>query len=170
MVDLIAAAWASQTKRSWFLHSSPTAEALIGDYRRGTALRLEPLPERQVWSDAVRRWTAWTGQNVNDYLTATNLAAFAEQVREYARSTFTGRGQFVNAIGQAYQYFALDPERGRYALAQDCSSCSRPGSLTSPTSTSWPRSRTSSCAATTSRPASPSPPRPRWSRRCFATH
>ncbi len=119
MVDLIAAAWASQTKRSWFLHSSPTAEALIGDYRRGTALRLEPLPERQVWSDAVRRWTAWTGQNVNDYLTATNLAAFAEQVREYARSTFTGRGQFVNAIGQAYQYFALDPERGRYALAQD---------------------------------------------------
>ncbi|BCN58361.1 phage resistance protein [Prescottella equi] len=119
MVDLIAAAWASQTKRSWFLHSSPTAEAMIGDFRRGTALRLEPLPDRQVWSDAVRRWTAWTGQNVNDYLTATNLAAFAEQVREYARSTFTGRGQFVNAIGQAYQYFALDPEHGRYALAQD---------------------------------------------------
>ncbi|MFZ2526296.1 MAG: DUF6079 family protein [Rhodococcus sp. (in: high G+C Gram-positive bacteria)] len=119
MIDLIAAAWAAQTKRSWFLHSSPTAEAMIGDFRRNTALRLEPLPERQVWADAVRRWKVWTGQNVNEYLTATNLASFAEQVRDYARSTFTGRGQFVNVIGQAYTYFDLDPARGRYGLAAD---------------------------------------------------
>ncbi|NKR97090.1 phage resistance protein [Rhodococcus hoagii] len=117
MVDLIAAAWASQTKRSWFLHSSPTAEAMIGDFRRGTALRLEPLPERQVWSDAVRRWTTWTGQNVNDYLTATNLAAFAEQVRSYARTELAGRRQLVTLLGDAYDYFGLDRERGRLALA-----------------------------------------------------
>ncbi|GAA4479485.1 hypothetical protein GCM10023094_24680 [Rhodococcus olei] len=119
IVDLIAAAWAAQTKRSWFLHSSPTPEAMIGDIRRGTTLRLEELPDRQTWSDAVRRWQSWTGQNVNDYLTAANLATFAEQVREYARSTFTGRGQFVNALGQAYSYFGLDADQGRYALATD---------------------------------------------------
>ncbi|MFD4368667.1 DUF6079 family protein [Rhodococcus sp. NPDC058521] len=119
MVDLIAAAWAAQTKRSWFLHSSPTTEAMIGDIRPRTSFRLEPLPERQAWTDAVTRWKAWTGQTVNEYLTATNLAAFADQVRDYTRSGFTGRGQFVSSLAQVYQYFGLDPAQGRHALAAD---------------------------------------------------
>ncbi|MDG3016742.1 DUF6079 family protein [Speluncibacter jeojiensis] len=117
MVDLIAAAWAAQTKRSWFLHSSPTTEAAIGDFRRGTTLRLEPLPDRQVWADAAGRWTKWTGQRVNDYLTSTNLATFVEQVRDYTRTEIAGRGQLVTMLGEAYDYFGLDKDHGRLALA-----------------------------------------------------
>ena len=119
MVDLIAGAWAAQTKRSWFLHSTATGEPAIGEFRRGTTLRMEALPDRQVWVDATRRWTVWTGELVNDYLTASNLAAFAEQVRTYARTRFTGRSPFVAAIGDYYGAFNLDRSTGRYALAAD---------------------------------------------------
>lgn len=119
MIDLVAGAWAAQTKRSWFLHSSPIDEPSIGDIRRGTALRLEPLPDQSEWHKAITRWKTWTGLVVNEYLTATNLAAFADNVRSYARTTFVGRSQFVNALGAAYTYFGLDPEKGRSALAAD---------------------------------------------------
>ena len=119
MVDLIVAAWAAQTKRSWFLHSAAISEPSIGDIRRGTTLRMEPLPERSDWDTATRRWTAWTGDVVNDYLTASNVAGFADQVREYARSRFTARSAFVAALETYYEAFGLDLSTGRYALAAD---------------------------------------------------
>lgn len=119
MIDLVAGAWAAQTKRSWFLHSSPIDEPSIGDIRRGTALRLEPLPDQYEWLKAITRWKTWTGQVVNEYLTATNLASFADNVRSYTRETFKARSQFVGALGEAYTYFGIDPEHGRYALAAD---------------------------------------------------
>jgi len=119
MVDLVAGAWAAHTKRSWFLHSTSISEPAIGDFRRGITLRLEPLPDRQVWIDATRRWTTWTGDLVNDYLTASNLATFADQVRDYARTRFAGRSPLVNAIGDYYDAFNLDRSTGRYALAVD---------------------------------------------------
>lgn len=119
MIDLIAAAWAAQTKRSWFLHSAPLPEPAIGSIRPGTTLRLEPLPDAQSWSTAVRRWKEWTGQPVNDYLTATNLAVFADQVRRYRAENFTGRGPFVAALRRAYDSFGLDLHVGRHALAAD---------------------------------------------------
>jgi hypothetical protein len=119
MVDLIAGAWAAHTKRSWFLHSTAIPEPGVGDFRRGTTLRMEPLPDRPVWDAATRRWTAWTGDLVNDYLTASNVAEFADQVREYIRSRFTARSTFVAAIGEYYDVFDLDHSTGRYALASD---------------------------------------------------
>jgi len=119
MVDLIAGAWAAQTKRSWFLHSTAIGEPAIGDFRRGTTLRMEPLPDRQVWTDATRRWVAWTGDLVNEYLTASNLAGFADQIRAYARTRFSARAPFVAAIGDYYDAFELDRSQGRYALAVD---------------------------------------------------
>jgi hypothetical protein len=119
MIDLIGGAWAAHTKRSWFLHSTAIPEPGIGDFRRGTTLRMESLPDRQIWVDATRRWTAWTGDVVNDYLTASNLAGFADQVRDYARSRFVGRSPFVAAIGEYYDAFDLDRSTGRYALAAD---------------------------------------------------
>ncbi|NKW71032.1 hypothetical protein GS943_23250 [Rhodococcus hoagii] len=110
------------------------------------------------------------GAELNDYLTATNLAAFAEQVREYARSTFTGRGQFVNAIGQAYQYFALDPERGRYALAQDLQQLFETR-LAHVTNLDLVAAIADvELRGQRHRAGKSPPPRPRWSRRCFATH
>ena len=119
VVDLIAGAWAAQTKRSWFLHSTATTEPAIGEFRRGLTLRMEPLPDRQIWLDATRRWTNWTGELVNDYLTASNVAGFAEQVRTYARTKFTARSPFVAAIRAYYEAFALDLAHGRHALAAD---------------------------------------------------
>ncbi|MFC0315119.1 DUF6079 family protein [Gordonia phosphorivorans] len=119
MVDLIVAAWAAQTKRSWFLHSSPLPEPAIGDIPRGTALRLESLPDPAVWADAVRRWKEWTGQPVNDYLTAGNLALFAAAVQQFRAETFSGRAPFVAELRRAYDYFGLDPHVGRHALAAD---------------------------------------------------
>jgi hypothetical protein len=119
MVDLIAGAWAAQTKRSWFLHSTAVGEPAIGDFRRGTTLRMERLPDRQMWVDATHRWTAWTGELVNEYLTASNVAGFAEQIRTYARTRFAARSTFVAAIGAYYDAFGLDRSVGRYALAAD---------------------------------------------------
>jgi len=119
IVDLIAGAWAAQTKRSWFLHSTATSEPKIGEFRRGLTLRMEPLPERQAWLNSTQRWTAWTGEVVNDYLTASNVAAFADQIRAYSRNRFTARSSFVSAIGVYYDAFDLDRAVGRYALAAD---------------------------------------------------
>ncbi|MFH5230378.1 DUF6079 family protein [Antrihabitans spumae] len=119
MIDLAAGAWAAQTKRSWFLHSSPIDEPLIGDFRRGTSLRLEPLPERQSWLDACRRWNALTGQNVNDYLTATNVAVFARAVQEYAAVGRADRSRLVDTLVQAYEYLQLPATGGRLVIARD---------------------------------------------------
>ncbi|WP_096906343.1 DUF6079 family protein [Dietzia sp. WMMA184] len=109
MVDLVVGAWAAQDKRSWYLHSSAlTVEPMIGDYRRGLALRLEPLPDRQEWSDACSRWKALTGRNVNEFLTANNLSAFAKQVREYAREHRVERQQLTGALTSAYAALGID--------------------------------------------------------------
>ncbi|MGW5148224.1 DUF6079 family protein [Rhodococcus koreensis] len=107
MIDLVAGAWAAQSKRSWFLHSSPIPEPQIGDVRRGTTLRLEPLPDRQSWIDACTRWKALTGVNINDYLTATNLASFAQQVRDYAATGRADRSQLVDILTRAYQFLGI---------------------------------------------------------------
>lgn len=119
VVDLIVGAWAAQTKRSWFLHSTATSEPGVGEFRRGLTLRMEPLPDRQIWLDATHRWTTWTGEMVNDYLTASNVAGFAEQIRTYARTKFTARSSFVAAVRVYYEAFELDLSFGRHALAAD---------------------------------------------------
>lgn len=119
MVDLIAGAWAAHTKRSWFLHHSPIAEPQIGDYRRGTTLRVEPLPERLAWTTACRRWNVLTGQRANDYLTATNVAEFVQRVRDYASIGRADRSRLVDVLGRAYKYLGLDSGGDRLALATD---------------------------------------------------
>lgn len=119
MIDLIVASWVAQTKRSWFVHASPLPEPRIGEIPHGTTLRVEPLPDAATWATAVRRWKEWTGQQVNDYLTASNLAVFAGQVRTYKAESFNARGPFVTALRGAFDYFDLDPEIGRHALAAD---------------------------------------------------
>ncbi|MBF6346442.1 phage resistance protein [Nocardia cyriacigeorgica] len=108
MVDLVAGAWAAQGKRSWFLHSSPIDEPAIGDFRRGTTLRLEPLPDRLVWSRACTRWKTLTGAVVNDYLTASNVAAFVQHVRDHAAVGRADRMRLVDVLGRAYGHFGLE--------------------------------------------------------------
>ena len=119
MVDLIAGAWTAQTKRSWFLHSSPIAEPLVGDFRRGTTMRLEPLPERQPWIDACRRWNVLTGQNVNDFLTATNVAVFARTVQEFAATGRADRLRLVGTLTKADSHLGVPLDNERLVLAQD---------------------------------------------------
>ncbi|MBF6301579.1 phage resistance protein [Nocardia amamiensis] len=118
MVDLVAGAWAAQGKRSWFLYSSPIDEPAIGEFRRGTALRLEPLPDRQVWTQACTRWKTLTGNVINDYLTATNVAAFVEHVREHAATGRADRSRLLDTLTRAYQYFGLASGE-RLTLARD---------------------------------------------------
>ncbi|OLL18356.1 MULTISPECIES: DUF6079 family protein [unclassified Rhodococcus (in: high G+C Gram-positive bacteria)] len=118
MVDLVAGAWAAQGKRSWFLHSSPIDEPAIGEFRRGTTLRLEPLPDRQVWTQACTRWKTLTGHTVNDYLTATNVAAFVQHVRDDAAAGRADRSRLVDVLTHAYAYFGLDAGK-RLDLARD---------------------------------------------------
>lgn len=118
MVDLVAGAWAAQGKRSWFLHSSPITEPSIGEFRRGTTLRLEPLPDRQVWAQACTRWKTLTGLAVNDYLTATNVAAFVQHVRDHAAAGRADRSRLVEVLTSAYAYFGLETGK-RLQLARD---------------------------------------------------
>ncbi|MGV9678488.1 DUF6079 family protein [Nocardia sp. NPDC003482] len=118
MVDLVAGAWAAQGKRSWFLHSSPISEPGIGEFRRGTVLRLEPLPEREVWARACTRWKKLTGQTVNDYLTATNVAAFVQQIREHAASVRAEASRLVDVLARAYEYLGIEAGN-RLELARD---------------------------------------------------
>ncbi|MDZ4232848.1 MAG: phage resistance protein, partial [Dietzia sp.] len=109
VVDLITGAWAAQTRRSWFLHSSPVDEPDIGDFRRrGLTLRVEPLPDRQAWVDANARWTKLTGQRLNDFLTPSNVAGFAEAVREYAKDGQGERVRLTGALRKAYEHRGID--------------------------------------------------------------
>ncbi|WP_168702342.1 DUF6079 family protein [Gordonia paraffinivorans] len=109
IVDLITAAWAAQTRRSWFLHGSPVAEPGIGEFRRrGLTLRVEPLPERQTWLQAISRWTKLTGQRPNDFLTPSNVAAFADSVRTFATDQHTQRSRLVAALEMAYTQRGID--------------------------------------------------------------
>lgn len=118
MVDVVAGAWAAQGKRSWFLHSSPIDEPAIGEFRRGTSLRLEPLPEREVWTKACARWKALIGSTVNDYLTATNVAAFVQHVRDHSAEGRADRSRLVDVLTHAYEYFGLESGK-RLQLARD---------------------------------------------------
>lgn len=118
MVDLVASAWAAQGKRSWFLHSSPIDEPAIGEFRRGTTLRLEPLPDRQEWTRACARWKLLTGQPVNDYLTATNVAAFVQQVRDHAAVGRADRSRLIDVLANAYEYLGLE-SGDRLTLARE---------------------------------------------------
>jgi Family of unknown function (DUF6079) len=109
VVDLITGAWAAQTRRSWFLHSSPVDEPDVGDYRRrGLTLRVEPLPDRQAWIDANARWTRLTGQRLNDFLTPSNVAGFAEAIREYAKDRQGERVRLTGALRKAYAHRGID--------------------------------------------------------------
>lgn len=97
VVDLVTGAWAAQTRRSWFVHSSPVPEPDMGEFRsRGLTLRVEPLPARQSWIDANERWTRLTGRRLNEFLTPSNVAAFGEAVREYATAH---RGDLTRLAG-----------------------------------------------------------------------
>lgn len=105
IVDLVTGAWAAQTRRSWFLHSSPVDEPDIGEMRRrGLTLRVEPLPERQTWLDANTRWTTLTGQRLNEFLTPTNVAAFAESVRDYTVAHQRDCSRLDAALRTAYRH------------------------------------------------------------------
>lgn len=108
MVDLIAGAWCAQTRRSWFLHSSPVDEPNVGDMRRGLTLRIEPLPDRQTWVDAVRRWTALTGERPNDFLTASNVSAFAHQVQEMAAGGRADRSRLTSLLTEGYRAMGIE--------------------------------------------------------------
>ncbi|MCA0156405.1 DUF6079 family protein [Tsukamurella sp. M9C] len=119
MVDLIAAVWATRTKRSWFLFKSTVEEPAVGEIKPAMELRLEPLPDQAVFERAVQRWRTWTGQNLSEYLTATNLGVFGDAVREYARSEFAGRRSFVRELQTYYEYFGLPFSEGRGPLAAD---------------------------------------------------
>ncbi|WP_245713296.1 DUF6079 family protein [Nocardia rhamnosiphila] len=121
MVDLVAGAWAAQGKRSWFLHSSPIDEPGIGEFRRGTSLRLEALPDRQVWAQACTRWKKLTGNVVNEYLTASNVAAFVQQVRDHAAAGRADRVRLIDVLTEAYRYLGLESGE-RLALARELNS------------------------------------------------
>ncbi|WP_446222576.1 DUF6079 family protein [Nocardia sp. IBHARD005] len=108
MVDLVAGAWAAQGKRSWFLHSSPIDEPDIGEFRRGVTLRLEPLPDRQVWTQGCTRWKTLTGHHVNDYLTATNVASFVEHVRDDAAVGRADRSRLIDVLSRAYNHLGIE--------------------------------------------------------------
>ncbi|GAB22164.1 phage resistance protein PglY [Gordonia polyisoprenivorans NBRC 16320 = JCM 10675] len=109
VIDLITGAWAAQTRRSWFLHGSAVAEPALGDFRRrGLALRIEQLPDRQVWVSAIARWTTLTGRRVNDFLTPSNVAAFAGDVRAYASERAVRRTRLARALEKAYSARHLD--------------------------------------------------------------
>ncbi|WP_238403739.1 DUF6079 family protein [Gordonia desulfuricans] len=109
VVDLITAAWAAQTRRSWFLHGSAVAEPGLGEFRRrGLTLRVEPLPERQAWVDANARWTKLTGQRPNDFLTPSNVAAFADAVRTFAADRQVHRNRLASALDKAYSQRGID--------------------------------------------------------------
>ncbi|MFE7719138.1 DUF6079 family protein [Nocardia rhizosphaerihabitans] len=118
MVDLVAGAWAAQGKRSWFLHSSPIDEPGIGEFRRGIALRLEPLPDRQVWAQACARWKILTGHHVNDYLTATNVAAFVQHVRDDAAIGRADRSRLIDVLVRAYDRLRIESGE-RLVLARE---------------------------------------------------
>ncbi|MFC8385749.1 phage resistance protein [Nocardia sp. NPDC057272] len=118
MVDLVAGAWAAQGKRSWFLHSSPIDEPGIGEFRRGIALRLEPLPDRQVWTQACARWKILTGHHVNDYLTATNVAAFVQHVRDDAAIGRADRSRLIDVLDRAYDQLRIESGE-RLVLARE---------------------------------------------------
>ena len=107
VVDLVAGAWAAQTKRSWFLHSTPVDEPAIGEFRRDLTLRIEPLPQEQLWRNACRRWKTLTAQGINDFLTAPNVSAFAQQVHDYAGVGRDDRGRLVDALSRAYQFLDI---------------------------------------------------------------
>ncbi len=120
VVDLVAGAWAAQTKRSWYLHSTSVDEPAIGEFRRYLTLRIEPLPERQLWLDACRRWKTLTAQGINEYLTAPNVSAFAQQVHDYAAAGRDDRARLVEALSRAYQFLEIDAgERLTAARALD---------------------------------------------------
>ncbi|MEU1950841.1 DUF6079 family protein [Nocardia rhamnosiphila] len=121
MVDLVAGAWAAQGKRSWFLHNSPIDEPAIGEFKRGTSLRLEPLPERQVWAQACERWKKLTGNVVNEYLTATNVATFVQHVRDRAATGRADRARLIDVLTGAYEYFGLESGE-RLTLARELNS------------------------------------------------
>ncbi|WP_435173656.1 DUF6079 family protein [Gordonia hongkongensis] len=109
IVDLITGAWTAQTRRSWFLHGSAVAEPAIGEFRRrGLTLRLEPLPAQQTWRDANTRWTKLTGQHLNDFLTPSNVAAFADAVRAYTSERQGQRNRLAAALERAYTQRGLD--------------------------------------------------------------
>lgn len=108
VIDLVTGAWAAQTRRSWFLHSTAVDEPRIGDFRRRLTLRVEPLPERQAWIDANQRWTKLTGQRPNEYLTPSNVAAFGDAVREYAGTRRNDGTRLVAALESAYTARGID--------------------------------------------------------------
>ncbi|WP_328811366.1 DUF6079 family protein [Rhodococcus sp. NBC_00294] len=119
MVDLIAGAWAAQSKRSWYLHGSPIDEPAVGEFRRGTAARLEPLPDPHVWQAACRRWNTLVGRPVNEYLTATNVAVFAREVRDTAAAGRSDRSRLVDALRAAYEALGLPDFGNRLTLAAE---------------------------------------------------
>lgn len=109
VVDLVTGAWAAQTRRSWFLHSTAVDEPEIGDFRRrGLTLRVEPLPPRQSWIDANSRWTVLTGHRLNEFLTPSNVAAFGEAVRSYAAANRNDVGRLAAALAKVYEARGID--------------------------------------------------------------
>lgn len=103
MVDLITGAWAAATRRSWYLHSAPIDDPEIGEFRRrGLTVRVDELPDRQNWINATQRWTALTGRRVNDFLTGSNVSAFANDVHDHAAIGRVDRARLVRSLEMAY--------------------------------------------------------------------
>lgn len=122
VADLVIAAWASHTGRTWYRYGAQLTPApRLGQVADDIELRPEALPTREVYERALERAATLLGVGGSRFLTGTSAAELASSIRAALAPLAGPARALVGLLDRAHEHLATVPAAtGRHATAVAC--------------------------------------------------
>ncbi|MDQ7993693.1 MAG: hypothetical protein AAGC63_16295, partial [Propionicimonas sp.] len=120
VADLVILAWAELRQRSWYNHGAPIPTPKPGELRPEMELRIQPMPTADEWRRATTKAGGLFGIAAGAYITPTEVASFAQKVKDAVTAADQPAYRLVTAIAEARSHLGLTDAApiGRQATAE----------------------------------------------------
>lgn len=120
VADLVILAWAELRQRSWYSHGAPIPTPKPGELRPEMELRVQPMPTNDEWRKATIKAGGLFGIAAGAYITPTEVASFAQKVKDAVTAVNQPAYKLVTAIAEARSHLGLAEASttGRLATAE----------------------------------------------------